>query len=238
MNKIAPRIQPFTHSHLPRGGAAAVTDLIGDEDAAFWHGELPSQIQSAGQQRRREYTTGRLLLHALSERLGVSSSFPMATDSDGLPILPPGLVGSLSHTSKYAFALVLPAALGNCGCDIETILSDTLLHDTEPEILTARDRQALKITAGALSPNLAATLVFSAKESIYKGVFPVLRSFLDYTAFELEFMDQDLLRFRVNPNHPMAAKLPETATVYYHVDAVRDVVITWTSHAQIPDPSR
>ena len=220
------QVQPFFHPSLPSGSVAAFADMVSQDIVTHWFDKLPHQVQGAILKRQLEFTTGRLLIENLGDRLGIQTGFPLPRDSHGVPEWPSGLTGCLSHTSKSAFAIVAPAAIQNCGCDIELILSDELLRDVEPEVLTDLERLKLSDSEGH-SRNLAVTLIFSAKESIYKAVFPTLRLFLEYSAFELDVMDEVMLRLHVNPEHPLADRLPQQVLVYYQV--IGELVVTWTS---------
>lgn len=227
MNSL--RVCPFEHPLLPKGFIGASAPIIDETAASFWRGFLPSSIQSASLVRQREFTTGRLLIHDLAGRADVASTFPLAIQASGMPTWPIGHIGSISHTSTTAFAILGPASSENCGCDVEEIIPDAVMIHVEPEVLTAIE--STKVTSSSARA-VDVTLIFSAKESIYKAVFPTLRQFFDYSAFELEFKNDHMLRFRRNLAHPLADSLPDQATVYYSVDAT--TVFTWTSELDIP----
>lgn len=119
--------------------------------------------------RQREFATGRYCAHRAMERLG-APQVPVGRDSNGAPVWPPGVVGSISHTRGLAFAVAAPARVVRAvGIDVECIQSpasaEALTHVLRPEEWDwlARYPRAER--------GLWVTVFFSARESIYKCVY-------------------------------------------------------------------
>ena len=122
--------------------------------------------------RRREWITGRTALHAA----GVAGA--ILSTARGAPILPSGLVGSVSHKGATAAAIVTPASAGYIGIDLERAAAPRL--DIAIQILTAREQAALPDRGRAV------TLRFAIKEAIYKAVDPIVNRYVGFTEVELE----------------------------------------------------
>ena len=85
--------------------------------------------------------------------------------ADGAPAWPQGIAGSITHTKGYAATLV-GQGFHAIGLDAERIGGVTA--NLFPRLFTERERAALAGLEGA-ARGLAATLLFSAKESFFKA---------------------------------------------------------------------
>ncbi|MGE0549661.1 MAG: 4'-phosphopantetheinyl transferase [Kofleriaceae bacterium] len=132
--------------------------------------------------RRRELIAGRTVLHDALRQLDPSlADFAIIADDRGAPVLPPGWVGSVSHKSTRAAALVCRDSGPRIGVDLE--LAAPPRQDIATRILTPRELEALA-DRGA-----GTTLRFSIKEAIYKAVDPFVRRYVAFTEVELEIAD-------------------------------------------------
>ena len=123
--------------------------------------------------RQCEYLAGRLCarhaLHALTGQPGVP-----AIGEDRAPRWPAGVVGSITHSHGQAAALVARTAhWRGLGIDLERLLSAERSQRLRGEILTAGERLRLEQLEPALHPWLT-TLIFSAKESLFKALYPLV----------------------------------------------------------------
>lgn len=118
--------------------------------------------------RRQEFTSGRHCASQALKSLGVSMDCSLISDEDGLPTWPTGYVGSISHCREQVVAVAAPADAVACvGIDIEHVhrlsqaAADRILSETEMDWVGGSTRLA--------------SLVFSAKEAIYKAYYPHYR---------------------------------------------------------------
>ncbi len=99
------------------------------------------------------------------------------------PLWPSGFVGSITHTADRACAAVASKLhLRSIGIDFERIFDDEALRDAAPQTLLERERSL----GGPWTEKERATIVFSAKESLYKCLYPLARLFFDFTEAEVE----------------------------------------------------
>jgi 4'-phosphopantetheinyl transferase EntD len=144
---------------------------------------LDSERQSTtnmSPRRLLEYAAGRACAHEALAHLGVKSD-GVAMGPRREPLWPSGTVGSISHCGGLALAAVAPRSLLNAvGIDIEPALpldSELLRHVCRPTELA-------RLQPGP-DAAIRAKLIFSAKESVYKCLWPAVRQFLEFTDVEI-----------------------------------------------------
>jgi 4'-phosphopantetheinyl transferase EntD len=156
-------------------------------------------VGRAGGTRVREFRAGRHCAHAALDRLG----FPpvaILRRPGGDPCWPSGVVGSITHASGHAAAAVATAAdLAGLGIDAEphSALEPAVaaLVCTSPELSWCRGRD---------DGVYWETVMFSAKEAVYKAWYPLAATFLEFDEIEVR-LDPAAGSFRVRPASPRAA---------------------------------
>lgn len=146
--------------------------------------------------RQCEYLAGRLCArHALRSLTG-QPGIP-AVGEDRAPRWPAGVVGSITHSHGQAAALVAQAKdWRGVGIDLERRLSLERSQRLVGEILTPGERERLEGQDPALHPWLI-TLTFSAKESLFKALYPLVGQ-------RFYFQDAELLEWNSNGHLRMA----------------------------------
>lgn len=175
---------------------------------------LPTAIRRSSRSRRLGYLGGRLCaetaLLALSGRCEA-----IGTGDGGAPRWPDGVVGSIAHTRDGAWAVVAASAEWlRVGIDSECIVDESGGRDIVALCCTPSER-ARWFPAGA--DPLRATLLFSAKESVYKAIHPLVKRFVEFD--EMEWIDVSgncesgfaplSLRFRPTPDGPLDGRVHE-----------------------------
>ena len=147
-------------------GPCATAPLIGDEAAA---------VARAVPARRAEYAAVRACARDALERLGVGRpAVPSAPDRS--PVWPDGVVGALTHCDGYRAAAVAHAGTwAGVGIDAEPLAP---LPDGVADLVTSDDERGdLADVDPAHFPD---RVLFSAKESVYKVWYPVVRTWLGF----------------------------------------------------------
>ena len=124
-------------------------------------------VTRAVDKRRREFFAGRTLARAALSRLGFAAE-AIARNEDRSPRWPDGIKGSISHTDEQVLVAVTasPDILG-IGIDLENE------HSVDSELrglIRADEREA----------SMDDTVLFSAKESVFKAVYPLHGEFLEF----------------------------------------------------------
>lgn len=158
-----------------------------------WHGDdapccaaepLPGPLLTAAPRRQTQFRAGRHCARLALARAGAGAHAP-AMGSDGLPVWPDGWVGSISHTMGKAVALVAPASeVAAVGVDVELWLSADRAAEIADSVALPADIVALAAGTGRSGAD-AVTLLFSAKESLYKTLYPMVRRFQNFDAARL-----------------------------------------------------
>ena len=139
--------------------------------------EEAALIRQAVASRRQQFTAGRQLARRAWKALGRDAE-PLLNDARRVPIWPAGLVGTITHTQTWCGAAVAFASeVSGLGADVEA--STPLELPLWERVCRAEEQTFLNAQPEPLR-GLLAKAVFSAKESIYKALYPAVRVFLDF----------------------------------------------------------
>jgi enterobactin synthetase component D len=147
---------------------------------------LPSSLSSAGSKRKSEFLAGRI---AAKKALLLAGADPgqVLIGKHRNPIWPSGLTGSISHTHSQAICCVTKSNLKKIiGIDLEQVMTDDIRESTRQ--LIYRDNELRLVNQELKNKNNSGTLIFSAKESLFKALFPFINiyfEFLDASIIEL-----------------------------------------------------
>lgn len=139
-------------------------------------------IASAVERRQREFAIGRLAARLAIERLGsLAEPGPIPIGPGREPRWPPGHVGSISHTRDVVAAAVGRAdTVPSIGIDVAT--DGSVARELHRRILTSSEQ-----AFAAANPDLdVATITFSAKEALYKALYPVHACWLGFLDVEFQ----------------------------------------------------
>jgi enterobactin synthetase component D len=144
---------------------------------------LPASLSRAVTKRQVEFVAGRVCAARAMRRLR-GECHPVAIRPDRTPDWPEGLVGSISHTDGLALAGVAEARhWRSLGLDVEQEMSMELLAEVGSMVL---DEAEWRHRPAGWRETAFATLAFSAKEALYKALYPL-------TGRMMEFRDARLL---------------------------------------------
>lgn len=167
-------------------------NLFQEQTAAEFGLALPPALNGAVQKRKAEFIAGRYCAHAALAQLRGSLDETNGAMTNGQsaigiganrePLWPEGVVGSITHTQGYASALVARRnKVRAVGLDSETWIKPGSVACIRPQILTTSEGHAEQLQLFE-SPLHYLTLVFSAKESLFKCLFPLVNRFFDFHA--------------------------------------------------------
>ncbi|PPT20574.1 hypothetical protein XarCFBP6771_11250 [Xanthomonas arboricola] len=186
------------HSYYRDRPASELSPLLrsGAGFTMFWHavgfeGEmpfaafadrLPADMRQVSPKRITEYLAGRYCAERALAAAGAEAGCWLPRGSDRLPIWPPGWTGSISHADGIAAAAVVARAPGTAlGLDVEHWIN----ADQAGQICRLIASQAELELLVALPPERALTLLFSAKEALFKALYPSTRRFMEFSAARL-----------------------------------------------------
>ncbi len=176
-------------------------------------------LQKAVAKRRREFAAGRVAAKRCAQRLGKPmASLPVGSQRE--PCWPQDLLGSISHDNVSALAWLAPSSqVAGLGLDVEQ--TSRLKSDTWRMLFTD---QELRLLENSNDKELA-LILFSAKESIYKCLFPTVKRFIGYKEVSIEPQSGDLLVAAMNPELTQEAGLSE---LLVHSQRSEQRIATWT----------
>jgi 4'-phosphopantetheinyl transferase EntD len=150
-----------------------------------WDADVPPEesahVARAGARRRREFAAGRACARRALARLGLELG-PLPSGPDRAPVWPEAVVGSITHCAGYCAAAVARRR------DVLALGIDAEVNAPLPEgvaELVCTGRELSWSGDGDRGPTPWRTLIFSAKESIYKAWQPLTGHWLGYLDVEL-----------------------------------------------------
>src|SRR3982074_2824172 len=148
---------------------------------------LPQALRYATQKRQREFLAGRWCAEQARQGLGAGSTH-VAMAEDRAPIWPDGVGGSITHTGDFAAAAVAWAAdIAGLGIDSEQIIDPAAAREIADVCMV--DEGALFKPDDGRSFCEFCTFVFSAKEAVFKCLFPLTRKFLEFSDVRITSFD-------------------------------------------------
>ncbi|WP_280824453.1 4'-phosphopantetheinyl transferase family protein [Pseudaminobacter soli (ex Li et al. 2025)] len=137
---------------------------------------LPEEARSIPTRRlemRRASGAARWVARGLLADFRIND-FAILREPSGAPVWPMGITGSLAHDDEMAVAAVAPVSqIRSLGIDVEP--AEPLSDDISALVTIDAD-----VASVAIDPRLAGRLLFSAKEAVYKAVYPLDREVLGY----------------------------------------------------------
>jgi enterobactin synthetase component D len=161
-------------------GVTYSADLPLSKDLAIKYDYLlNSNLINAGSGRKDEFVAGRACALLALTDLG-SESHIVRTHKSRRPIWPKGFVGSISHTKDFALASVFrDKDCRSVGIDCETLILPDRFENIKDYITRKEDLVFLE-TNRKTPLNQVQTLIFSAKEALYKAINPLCDEFFGF----------------------------------------------------------
>ncbi len=132
--------------------------------------------------RRAEFLAGRWAARSALAALGVDAERAPGRNQDGSPRWPAQVTGSITHGAERALCAVARTSdVRSLGIDAERLMSPAAKDELFARICNEDERAVL--AAGVTAPeHHLVTFAFSAKESLYKCLYPLIGQFMDFSA--------------------------------------------------------
>ncbi|MFM5093321.1 4'-phosphopantetheinyl transferase [Aeromonas rivipollensis] len=145
---------------------------------------LPASLQGAAPKRLGEFLAGRLAAREALRPFGLGAR-GVAIGSAREPLWPEGMEGSISHSQLAGQGVALCGvrpAQGGMGLDLEAWLGPEQGRQLWPGIVDEDEWGRLEAGGRAvgLDRSRGLTLVFSAKESLFKALYPRVGRYFDF----------------------------------------------------------
>ncbi len=159
---------------------------------------LSSTGQGARNPRLRrcvQYAAGRNHAAQLLARIG-ASDMSVTSAADGSPCWPAGFVGSISHTDQLiGVAVASREQVRSVGIDLETVIEGSIADEVESLCLNQAERDLVSGTS--MDRARFTTVCFSAKEALYKCLYPLVRRVFDFNDVRVVELDERTRTLRI-----------------------------------------
>ena len=148
--------------------------------------EFPANLHQAVTKRKSEFFAGRYSCLRVLKLLQAQSKF-VGVGSHREPLWPEGFTGSISHCCGSALAVISDKRqIISVGVDRENWFDEKVAKQVYDIVLSSTEKERLNTVP--LQFNTALTIVFSAKESAFKALHPLIRRFFGFDAVSVEFI--------------------------------------------------
>jgi len=172
--------------------------------------------------RRFEFLAGRLCAARSLRMMGVDAPFPLPVH-DRLPIWPSNVVGSISHCNSLAVALTAPGfGYRAVGIDVESLIEPPTA--SEMRRLVGCDEEWVRLERHIPCQQQSLTQLFSAKEALYKALFPSVGHFKDFDAASFCGYESGALLLRLT--HDWSSCWPVDTRVRVHQGWLGEVLVS------------
>ncbi len=201
---------PATLNGFPCVSSAEIFGGVPSPGYRRSRGFLPHQLSRAAPKRIAEFLAGRYCASRALNAAGCGERFELGIGRDGSPVWPSGLVGSITHTSHMAVAVVVrQSEFRGIGIDCEPIMTSRSAEDIAPIVIPEAAEVTLARNASAsLEWRTFVTAVFSAKESVYKCLRPLAEDFFEFGDVRLVSVDLESGILRMRVARPLGQGLP------------------------------
>jgi enterobactin synthetase component D len=139
--------------------------------------EIPEPLAKAVHKKKAEYVTGRYCAHKALSLIEIDGS--VGRYSDQSPKWPPSLIRSITHTHYLSMAAVgYSRDYIGIGIDSEMMISSVKMGALAEQFITLEEYNLAAIYG--LPSEVWLYLVFSAKESVYKSLYPSVKRFFGF----------------------------------------------------------
>ncbi|WP_394205018.1 4'-phosphopantetheinyl transferase [Shewanella waksmanii] len=168
--------------------------------------EKPMRIIQSVATRQAEFLAGRYAAKCALSKLGVREH-QVRSGRERVPLWPDNTLGSISHTADIAISVVSERASNVVlGVDIEPIMRLETAYDIA-QIVMSGEEQCF-FDERNIPIEVATTLTFSAKESLFKAIYPFVGVYLEFDASQVVFLDTAARCFQLKLCPELCVKVP------------------------------
>lgn len=154
----------------------------------------PPSVQGSVIKRQAEFLAGRVAARSSILQLSPHIRHPIKIEIgvNRAPIWPSCFIGSITHSGSRAISVAKKTRDASdpkdyIGVDVEDIIDVDLSSEIERSIYTHQDRNIALVSE--LPPNIAMTLIFSAKESLFKAIYPFVGEYFGFDKARVTNLD-------------------------------------------------
>lgn len=139
---------------------------------------LAETLRGAVAVRQADFLAGRLCARHALQSAGLAHPVDLPIGTRGEPAWPAGYLGSITHDGGHAIAAVGPnTRFSAIGIDLQQALAESTADEIRAQVATDRD---LRLRPGSWPDARWLTLLFSAKESLFKALHADVGRYFDF----------------------------------------------------------
>lgn len=215
---------PFPSEAFCYRSTDAIPEAFDDSWFAQYGIDLPARVALSVPTRRREFFWGRLCAHVAIRRFAPNLNGQITIGSHGCPVFPDGFEGSISHGGDHAVAVCQPAELGRLGVDVEPLITQKTTRDIGP--LIASQAEIDRADWGDAHESLRLTLIFSAKEALFKAMYPDIARIVDFSCASVAGVDRTVERLLLTIEEDLSGRWNRGRQIEAQFKVYADRVIT------------
>jgi enterobactin synthetase component D len=144
---------------------------------------FPVQIQKSVPKRQSGFLAGRYAAQSILKHLNINIT-DIHIGKNRAPVWPDKVVASITHTDDMAMCAVSNNTMNDfLGIDAENWMTSDIAEATKRQVLNDRESELLRLLP--ISINQQVTLIFSAKESLFKAIYPQVEKYFGFEAAEV-----------------------------------------------------
>ncbi|MDG9670143.1 4'-phosphopantetheinyl transferase superfamily protein [Hahella sp. CR1] len=192
--------------------------------------DLPDSMDRAVAKRRAEFVAGRYVARRALMALG-ATDLSVGIGENRAPVWPESFTGSISHAQDMAICAVADGdRVKSVGIDVENMLSEKVAADIVGSILT--DAEHGFVGSAERPDPKALTLIFSAKESLFKALYVEVGYYFGFEAAKMLTIDWRSGMFRLELLQTLTDALPSGSQFEgrFEIDAQRALTVIVRGH--------
>ena len=185
---------------------------------------FPDSLQRSVVKRQAEYLAGRYAAKLALAALGVENT-TVPTGIDRAPSWPIAINGSISHTHNTAYAAVgTTTDFDYIGIDFEEFISPSTSKDIASTIINPNEQ--IRLASYNFTFEIMLTLVFSAKESLFKALYQQVNEYFDFSAAEIVSITEKDNQFIIQLTRYLCVDLPKGKRFKGYFELMNNHVLT------------
>jgi len=211
--ELIPGLSGLTDNSLWLEVEEFTVQLVETEDFQHANIALPEGFANMVSKRRSEYLAGRRCARTALQQLGLTPVPDIPAGADRSPQWPSDVAGSISHSDGIAAAVVgYKRDISHLGLDLERCIAADIYPTIQQQILIDKDRHI----PHAMRPEQFLTLLFSAKEALFKALYPDVRYIFGFEAAGLVLLAKDCLILELQQDLAGRWAKGQQIEVHYH----------------------
>lgn len=179
----------------------------------------PYRFHYMSQKRLSEYFMARLCAKYALNKFNYYEPLKLHKSLTGRIIWPNNFIGSVSHTDNIAIACIARVEkYTHIGIDIEKIVDYKLFNQLKELVLLKDEIKLINSFANSnLSLEVLFTLIFSAKETLFKAISSIIDEKLDFHSAQVIEIKEEYIILRLNIVLTKEFILPYATNIYYKI---------------------